>query len=138
MRHLFTVGKRQAGFTLLELLVVMSMVGLMTGIIAPRLWQWVEGARERSGLEALLSALNSLPVQTFFNGKGQQLRLGAETALPLPAGWRLEMTTPLSYEVNGMANGGRIQVWSAGRLLADWQIVAPSGEVVNAADGSPP
>lgn len=138
MLRLFPLWHHKAGFTLLELLVVMSMVGLMTGIVAPRLWQWVEGARERKALDALHSALNTLPVRTFFKGQAMQVTSTRESTLPLLPGWRLEVAPPLFYEANGMTGGGRIKVWSEERLLADWQVLAPSGRVVASAEANPP
>lgn len=130
MFRLLTPSRRQPGFTLLELLVVMALIGLLSGIVAPRLWQWVEGAQHRADLDALQSAVQNLPSQTFFAGHRRTITSAADAGLPLPSDWRLELSNPLDYEANGMTNGGRITVWSGQRRLAIWQVVAPGGRLV--------
>ncbi len=137
MRHHPLSRPCQTGFTLLELLVVMSLVGLMSGLIAPRLWSWVISARERAGLDALHSALTALPVRTFFSGQAKLIAKAHDADLPLLDGWRLELQPALHYESNGMTGGGQVKVWHDKQLLADWQVLAPSGRVVAAADEGP-
>lgn len=119
-------------------MVVMALVGLLTGVVAPRLWQWVDSAQERADLDALQSALQTLPSQTFFAGKSLQVASAPDAGLPLPPGWRLDLPHPLHYEANGMTAGGRVTVWSEERRLAEWQVLSPSGRLIplDAAPGS--
>ena len=53
------------GFTLLELLLVLTLVALLTGLVAPRLWQWVEGARVRAGVDLTRAELEAMPTRAF-------------------------------------------------------------------------
>lgn len=124
---------RPAGFTLLELLVVLALVGLIAGVAAPRAWKWVEGARVRNQAAEVMSALESLPSQAFFAGEARVIGVDAQSAalLRVPSEWRLDLPSPLRYEANGMTVGGRVRLWEGGALRADWLIQAPTGEVVD-------
>lgn len=129
-------ARARRGFTLLELLLVMALAALLTGLVAPRMWQWVEGARLRAGVDAARASLEALPRQAF--GEARRVSVGAGGAsLRLPEGWRLELSAPLVYEANGMTTGGRVRLEADRKTVADWIVVPPAGTVRNAeaADG---
>jgi general secretion pathway protein G len=127
--------RRGAGFTLLELLVVLALVALLTGLVAPAAWRWVDSARERAQVDAARAALEALPRQAF--AAARRVELTPAGPLPLPADWRLDSTAPLVYEYSGMTAGGRLRLSAAGRVVADWVVEAPAGQVRDAtpADG---
>jgi prepilin-type N-terminal cleavage/methylation domain-containing protein len=120
-----------AGFTLLELLVVLALVGLLAGVAAPRAMSWVEGARARAQAADVAAALEALPARAFFEGKARVIGADAKSAelLRVPPGWRLDLAAPLRYEANGMTAGGRVRLWEGAALRADWRVQAPTGEV---------
>ena len=124
------------GFTLLELLLVLTLVALLTGLVAPRMWQWVQGARTRAGIDAARAELEALPRRAFAGA--QRVTVDAAGPLPLPESWRLELAAPLVYEANGMTAGSRLRLRAGNALLADWMVEAPAGTVrdARAADGS--
>ncbi len=130
-----------AGFTLVELLLVLALVAAAAGLVAPQLLRWVDGARERAALEALRSALSALPEQAFFAGRAIELGPDgaagpAAPALPLPEGWALRLAAPLRYEPNGMTRGGTVDVLAPGRPPVRWRIEPPAGRVRD--DDAPP
>jgi general secretion pathway protein G len=123
------------GFTLLELLLVLALVALLTGLVAPRMWQWVQGARVRAGIDSVRAELEAMPRRAFAGAK--RISVTPDGPLPLPESWRLELSIPLIYEANGMTSGGRLRINSGSLVLADWIIEAPAGAVrsVEPADG---
>ena len=123
------------GFTLLELLLVLVLVALISGLVAPRMLQWVEAARARAGIDKVRADLEAMPRHAFAGAK--RINVTTNGALSLPDGWRLELSNPLVYEANGMTLGGRVRIISGGRVLADWIIETPAGAVrgVEPADG---
>lgn len=127
--------RRGDGFTLLELLVVLALVALLTALVAPAAWRWVDSARERAGADVARAALEALPRQAF--AAARRIELTPAGPLPLPEGWRLDSAAPLVYETSGMTEGGRLRLSAAGRIVADWVVEAPAGQVrdATAADG---
>ena len=128
-------ARAAAGFTLLELLLVLTLVALLTGLVAPRMWQWVQSARVRAGVDGARAELEALPLRAFASAR--RVTVNPETPLPLPSGWRLELATPLVYEANGMTAGSRLRLSAGSALLADWLVEPPAGTVRDArsADG---
>lgn len=120
--------KPQRGFTLLELLLVLALVGLLTALVAPRLATWVEGARSRAALDALRTRLEAERSLAFHERQAREVT-AAKARSDLPAGWRLELARPLVWEANGMARGGRLRLWNGNELLADWVVEPMGGDV---------
>lgn len=52
--------RRQAGFTLLELLVVLAIIGLLAGLVAPRVIRYLGGARTQAAEVQLRSIAQAL------------------------------------------------------------------------------
>jgi general secretion pathway protein G len=128
IRALTPETRRCAGFTLLELLLVLALAALLSGLVVPRVWQWVESARTRAALGACHAALEDLPRRAFFDAR--RLTLGTAPALlPLPDGWQLQTAAPVTYESNGMASGGRLRLRAGREIVADWVVEPVSGTV---------
>jgi prepilin-type N-terminal cleavage/methylation domain-containing protein len=120
-------ARAAGGFTLLELLLVLALVALLSGLVAPRMWQWVQGARVRAGVDSARAELEALPRRAFADAK--RVRVDANSPLVLPAGWRLELAAPLAYEANGMTTGSRVRISADNAVLVDWVVEAPAGTV---------
>ncbi len=133
-------GRSGRGFTLVELLLVLTLVAAAAGLVTPQLLRWIDGARERSTLDGLRTALAALPERAFFAGTAIELgpAAPAEGLLPpLPEGWRVELPAPVRYEANGMTRGGRLEVQAQGRTVARWRIEPPAGRVRDDDDAPP-
>ncbi len=128
-------ARAAGGFTLLELLLVLTLVALLTGLVAPRMWQWVQSAGVRAGVDGARAELEALPMRAFSSAR--RVSVDAEAPWPLPGGWRLEFATPLVYEANGMTAGSRVRISAGHAVLADWLVESPAGTVRDArpADG---
>jgi prepilin-type N-terminal cleavage/methylation domain-containing protein len=123
-------GPAAGGFTLLELLLVLALVALLTGLVAPKLWQWVQSARLRAGIDTARAELEALPRRAF--DAAERIAVDAKGPLRLPDGWRLEVAPALVYEANGMTAGARLRLIADGGVAADWRIEAPAGTVRDA------
>ena len=58
-----------AGFTLLELLVVLAILGLISGLLAPRVVGWLDAAKVRGWRNDLRVHIELLPVRAFQAGE---------------------------------------------------------------------
>lgn len=124
--------RRLRGFTLFELLVVLVLMGLMAGLVAPAGWRALENAARRGAAADVQAWLSSLPLRSF--QKGERFVLAGEAlarAFPdLPADCRLQAGEPLVYGANGMAAGGRVKFLCAGEAARVF-VVAPVTGVVS-------
>ena len=110
-------SSRAHGFTLIEILVVLVVVGLLAGIALPRLgsiYRRFEITSQRDNLVLAIGNLNYRAYQA-----GQVIQLGSTSDKPkagsavaavidLPPGWQLEVPQPISYSFNGICSGGQI------------------------------
>lgn len=104
-----------SGFTLIEIIVVMAIVGLLTGIAIPRLttlYASVENASQRRAIQDQIEGLGYL---AYASGKSIVLESSSESGgqtkdypLQLPIGWRIELPKPVHYSAQGFCGGGRL------------------------------
>lgn len=112
---------RVGGFTLLEMVVVLALMGLATAMVAPGAYRMVASWREASDVDVVMKSLASLPLAA--RDAGRELRLlptqdgavrifspGTETEdaqrsdvdlIEMPEGWTLVFDTPLVVRANG-------------------------------------
>jgi general secretion pathway protein G len=111
----------QHGYTLLELLVVLLVLSLLTGLVVPRLITMYERAQIAYQRDEIFSQLNGLGYQAFQSG--QTIKL---TSIPismtnednkasidfitLPKDWIIiiEKEKPIIYKKNGVCEGGEV------------------------------
>jgi len=118
-------SRNGGGFTLLELLVVLSIVAMTAGLILPSTSRWIAAARERAWQQELRAQLAALPMRAFQSGEPLELDASALRSLlenDLPATVQLELSAPLRYSAAGVAAAstvrvrdvkeGREQVWT--------------------------
>ncbi len=112
------------GYTILELLIVMLLLALMTGLAIPRLDRLLSSVRSAYELEEVLARIAGLGAQALQDGREYRLvdyptvsSRDDVAPLELPEGWRLEATKPVVYRSNGVCLGGKL------RLFVDEQVV---------------
>lgn len=127
--------KRRAcllGFTLLEMLVVLTLIALIAGIALPNLSRMLASFTASTKWSALLNEVDGLSYRAY--AAGQPIRLSASSApqhlSSLPSGWKIVVETnaktrgnsafglatsnandtgsAISYRENGWCDGGRI------------------------------
>lgn len=123
---------RPAGFTLLELLVVLAMAALLAALMLPNVLGWSYGAKERAWRGELQSTLRAWPVLAHQQGTelvvdGARLKRHLPS---LPADAELVMDRPLRYQPNGLASAGVLRIRRPGLEEEVWQVQALTGEPV--------
>lgn len=107
----------EAGFTLLEVLVVLAIAGLIAGIAFPRLERlgeqirFVQARNELLGaaLRARAEAIRS-DTDVQLDAQGSQLLLNGRTVAELPPGAEARSAAPLRFYADGSGSGGAMDV----------------------------
>lgn len=124
-----------AGFTLLELLIVLALVSLLAAMVAPRL-QRTYDAVVRSGDRAeAVRQLERLPLLA--RDRGSAIDVPADDSkmldglLALPPGWSARTLEPLHVAASGLCDATRVRV-AGGGAAETWTLAAPDCGVVDA------
>lgn len=108
----------QGGFTLLELLFVMFIVGLLVGLIAPRFGPRLDRMERLSQMQDLEDQLRQLPRRARLAGRNIELPkdlgmadLGdGAPALNVPQGWTLRFDPALLIAASGACSAASLAI----------------------------
>lgn len=112
------------GFTLIEMLVVMAVLGLASSVVLPGMWRMLEAARARGDIADMEAAIASLPARRFFAATPATLDRDSFAALvaPLPEGWDLAVPSPIRFATNGVCSGGELTLSAPGGLVLRYRL----------------
>ncbi|WP_374602790.1 prepilin-type N-terminal cleavage/methylation domain-containing protein [Arenimonas sp.] len=134
------------GFTLLELLVVLVLLGALAALVAPATVRGIDAWRLRVAAQSLEQQVARLPLQA--RAAGVTLTLGGELAWPdaVPAieleDARVQWLAPLVVRSNGFCEAGALRLLHD-EARRDYDVLSPDcrlrrrDETEEAADGAP-
>lgn len=103
------------GYTLIEMLAVLALIGLATALALPAFFRWTGGVEARTDENLLLAELGGLGFRAW--AAGQPLVLDDEHAREvlrrLPASWQAHVAPPIVFASSGACNGGTIALVDA-------------------------
>lgn len=107
-----------AGFTLIEMLAVLTLVGLMSAVTLPAMQRWFDSVSQRAQVSEIavqfqkLGARAALLAQTVEVGKStwRDRLADGEPALALPEGWAVAGDGVVKYYQSGVCGGGSIEL----------------------------
>ena len=109
------------GFTLLELVVVLALLGLATALVAPAGFRMIATWRRATDVDAVMGTLVALGAQARLQGRAIHLPMGdiAREQLPtLPDGWTVHLEVPLTVQANGACSETRGEMRQEGYARA--------------------
>lgn len=121
---------RSAGFTLIEILVVLAIIASLLALVGPPLFDQVARAEERSQRAQIIDQVAGLAFKSYQTGRplafvAQQTLDDGTPIVALPKGWRIEWQTPLTINLLGVCSGGRLAVVTPDGSARQFELIAP-------------
>jgi prepilin-type N-terminal cleavage/methylation domain-containing protein len=114
-------GGKNRGFTMVELLVTLVLLGLIASIAAPGLESWLRSRQASAMRMALSNELALLPLQA--NRNGNAITISSANQLHT-TDLQLEFIEPVVVLANGYCQGGQVAL-KQGRHQVVYDIIAP-------------
>jgi prepilin-type N-terminal cleavage/methylation domain-containing protein len=99
-----SLPNKPAGFTLLELVVVLALLGLATALVAPQGFRTIQTWRRATDVDAALGALAALGARARIEGRRLSFDAGPlppDALEGAPEGWTVVLDRPLVIQANG-------------------------------------
>lgn len=105
---------RREGFTLLEMIVVLAILGLATALIAPSMLRGIDTWRRKAAMDVLLDQVRALPGNARAAGKpiviDTDALASADSPLRIDGDWTLSNDKPWRVSANGVCESGELKV----------------------------
>ena len=117
MKRSATSQRVDKGFTLIELVVALAIIGLGLSLVVPRMMAWVDRLAFSARQQQFEDALAELGSRARRSGRSVVLRstdLAAHTNEPspieLPSSWSLTVEPPIAFRYDGVCTGGKVRL----------------------------
>lgn len=108
------------GFTLLEMVVVLSILGLATAMAVPAVLRSIDTWQRRGDVEAVLDQIRGLPAAARAQGRdlviSRDTLSAADAPIRLGEGRTLTTAQPWRVRYNGVCDGGIIELENGERM----------------------
>ncbi len=113
---------RQGGFSLLEIIIVLVLLGAVSGLVVPKVMKMYDSMLWTNERDQALEALGSLGYEARIQGREFDLvqypgELDGNMTMPLPVGWTLQAAHPIRYRSSGVCLGGTVLLSGRGRSI---------------------
>lgn len=111
--------RAREGFTLLEMLVVLAIVGLVAAVAVPTTVRGIGSWRRQAQVDAVADQVRGLPGRARASGAGivvsNETLAGEAPPLRVADGWRLLAPEPLEVTAAGACQGGLLELQGDGQ-----------------------
>ncbi len=105
------------GFTLIELVIALAIIGLGLSFVLPRMMAWVDRLAFSARQQQFEDALAELGSRARRSGRSVVLRstdFAAHSNEPapieLPSNWSLTVEPPIAFRYDGICTGGKVRL----------------------------
>ncbi|MBC7618884.1 MAG: prepilin-type N-terminal cleavage/methylation domain-containing protein [Candidatus Saccharibacteria bacterium] len=107
-------GRAARGFTLLEALVTLTLLGLLVAVVFPNMGRWYGGLQIRQAIAQVRGQVQQLAAVAVYTGRdlsladamGAQPTVAPRYQIALPTGWALVDAGPLRFLRTGYCTPG--------------------------------
>jgi prepilin-type N-terminal cleavage/methylation domain-containing protein len=112
-----TSQRADKGFTLIELVVALAIIGLGLSFVMPRMMAWVDRLAFSARQQQFEDALAELGSRARHSGRSVVLRstdlathANEPSPIELPSSWSLTVEPPIAFRYDGVCTGGKVRL----------------------------